>query len=1128
MPASNRERVGRGFELLAAGLGPYIDRQMPAVAQTAGYDDWVTLARERLRLPRSSHASPSDPHFQLRTMVEFWRPAFEDTLGRYGQTLARDLQEARNRWAHNQAFTFEDAWRTLDGMHRLLVAVSASQAAEVERERSELMRLRYERQARDATPSVQALATQHEAALRPWREVVTPHEDVATGRFQQAEFAADLAQVHRREGAAEYADPVEFFRRTYLTEGLRDLLAQAVERVTGAGGVPVVDLQTNFGGGKTHSLLALYHLLGGTPLRALPQEVQDVVADAGVDAATGLPSVRRAVLVGTALSPGQATTKADGTVVRTLWGELAWQLGGRDAYEHLKEADETATNPGEALHVLLAAHAPCLVLIDEWVAYARQLYNREGLPAGTFDTHFSFAQALTEAARATPGVLAVISIPASESRNELEPAVGGISEIEIGGVAGVEALRRLRNVIGRMESSWRPATAVEAFEIVRRRLFDDIDVARLRDRDVTARAFGEHYRRQAGEFPAACREPSYVERIKAAYPIHPELFARLYGDWSTLERFQRTRGVLRLMAAVVHALWTRDDKAPLVLPASVPLDDPRVVSELTRHLEDNWKPIIDTDIDGADSAAVALDRAFTNLGRYSAARRVARTVFLGSAPRVRTPNRGVDSQRIRLGCALPGESVAILGDALNRLTDRATYLYADGARYWFGVQPGVARIAADRAERIRRERRDDIHDEIVRRLRAGSDRGEFTGVHVAPMSSGDVPDDPSCRLVLLAPTAAHVARSEDSPAVQAAREILERRGNAQRMHRNMLVFLAADRQRLDDLEHGIAEYLAWRSVDDEARSEALNLDAHQARQARTKHDNAEQAVTLRLTETYQWVVTPSQPDPTGPVRFEAGRVDGHDGLATRASRKLLNDGMLYVTFPAVLLRRELDERLATLWEQGHVSASDVWDAFARYVYLPRLRDQRVLLQAVADGPAITTWQTEGFATADGITSSPLSGDEADQPRYLGLAIGAHASSVSGATLLVRPADALRQVNEDDRYRGTSSRADATSDGPAPPYGRSPTPSHSRSSAFTTSAPTRFYGIARLSADRPSRDFAKVADEVIAHLTGHLGTDVEVTVEVRATNPDGFPDGVTRTIMENANTLRFNDHAFEED
>ena len=249
-------------------------------------------------------------------------------------------------------------------------------------------------------------------ALKPWREVVTPHQDVASGQYQQAEFAADLWEVKEGKGSAEYCDPVEFFRRTYLTESLKRMLTGSVQRLAGQGGDPVVQLQTNFGGGKTHSMLALYHLFAdGVSPNELPG-VDALMREAGVEKP---PRVRRVVLVGIRIPPGSPVTKDDGTVVRTLWGELAWQLGGPAAYARIAGDDEHSTNPGDTLGQLLVEYGPCLILIDEWVAYARQLHDQSDLPAGSFETQFTFAQALTESAKAAGNCLLVVSLPASDT-----------------------------------------------------------------------------------------------------------------------------------------------------------------------------------------------------------------------------------------------------------------------------------------------------------------------------------------------------------------------------------------------------------------------------------------------------------------------------------------------------------------------------------------------------------------------------------------------------------------------------------------------------------------------------------------------------------------------------------------
>ena len=753
MALSNRDRVGKALERLGQAFGPFIDRRMTKSSSMGG--NWKAFY--------SDVNLDDDVSAQINVVLDNWQPVFRNELRTTGRNLVGEVRDWRNKWAHSEPFSHDDAYRALDTIERLLTVIDAPAASEVGAAKSELMRQRLDAEAKKVTPKPDALFTEPAAGLRPWRDVIQPHDDVAKGKFASAEFAANLYQVHLGKGLGEYTEPIEFFRRTYLTAGLRQLLTQAAQRITSDGGVPVVDLQTNFGGGKTHSMIALYHLFSGLPVTAFPQEVQELVAAADV---TDLPPVRRAVLVGTEMSPGQPELKPDGTEVRTLWGELAWQLGGADGYGLVAEADRTATNPGQAMSEVFRRYGPCLVLIDEWVAYARQLFETsELLPGGLFETQFSFAQTLADAAISVPGVLLVVSLPVSDDPARPGSAPIG-SEAEVGGVAGQEASRRLGNVIARTETSWRPASADESFEIVRRRLFEPIPSDRVKYRDATAQAFMEFYRTQAAEFPNECREPGYIDKIKRSYPIHPELFSRLYEDWSTLEGFQRTRGVLRLMAAVISALWAGNDQSPLILPATVPLEDAAVQSELTRNLDHAWQPIIDTDIDGPSSVPQQVDRAFPNLGRYGAARRAARAVFLASAPRAGSANRGVEIQRVKLACTLPGESVATYGDALNRLTDRSSYLYVEGARYWYGTQASVARRSRELVDQLLSTRRDEVHAEIVRRLRDQSrERGEFVAVHVCPSDPSEVPDDPDARLVILSPSTPHANRDQTSQAL---------------------------------------------------------------------------------------------------------------------------------------------------------------------------------------------------------------------------------------------------------------------------------------------------------------------------------------------------------------------------
>src|SRR6266540_3747166 len=548
------------MQLLAEGLAPFVDQRLRKRVGSG----WADAVADGGRA--ASANAKSDSQFLLKAMIRFWREGLDEALGHSGRSWVGELLDIRNRWAHNEQFSTDQTLRALDTTNLLLNAVNApDEAAQVDKMRQDLLRSRFAEEARAVRRRAATTATEGQpaAGLKPWRDVITPHPDVASGRYQQAEFAADLHQVWRDEAADEYGKPEEFFRRTYLTDGLRRLLVDATRRLRGERGDPVVALQTNFGGGKTHSLIALYHLAGGYPPAQLPG-VEQMLAEAGLEPP---PAAKIAVLVGHKISPGTVHAKDDGTEVRTLWGELAWQLGGKDGYALVADADRTGTNPGHALVELFRANAPCLILIDEWVAYARQLYGQDGLPAGSFDAQFSFAQALTDAAREVPDALLVVSIPASD--------------IEVGGEGGRQALTRILNVVGRMETSWTPATADEGFEIVRRRLFEAVAPELERERDAVVHRFGELYRAQRGEFPYECAEGEYERRLKASYPIHPELFDRLYGEWSTLERFQRTRGVLRLMATVIYELWRRDDRSLLILPGTLPLDASPVVAELT-------------------------------------------------------------------------------------------------------------------------------------------------------------------------------------------------------------------------------------------------------------------------------------------------------------------------------------------------------------------------------------------------------------------------------------------------------------------------------------------------------------------------------------------------------------------
>ena len=1112
MAVTNRDLIDGAMDALKSGLAPFVLREF-----TSHYGEQSMQKLQEIlggTVHGAKEFSDVDVAALLKIMWASWNDVYRDTLGHAERSLVSELREMRNRWAHQKPFSGDDAYRTLDSTHRLLLAVSAPESGKIEDLKMKLLRQRYDEHARTQRRKAAGAPVRGQAAgsLAPWREVVSPHQDVASGRYQQAEFAADLGQVHRGEGSAEYRDPAEFFRRTYLTDSLKRLLGGAVRRLTGMGGDPVVQIQTNFGGGKTHSMLALYHLFSGTATSGLPG------MDAVVKDGSASYSANRVVLVGNRISPGNPTTKPDGTRVRTLWGELAWQLGheaggiteARRAYERVRADDENATNPGDALRELLNRYSPSLILIDEWVAYARQLHDEGDLPAGSFETQFTFAQALTESAKIARDCLVVVSLPASDVA---ESPHAQTDDIEVGGTRGRSALSRLRNVIGRVESSWRPASAEESFEIVRRRLFQNIsELDSFAARDNVARAFRDLYSANRQEFPAECGSADYEKRIIAAYPIHPEVFERLYTDWSTLRNFQRTRGVLRLMAAVVHSLWEKGDRNPLILPAHIPFEGSRVKAELMHYLSEEWDSIIDRDVDGPNSLPQRMDGEIPNLGKYSACRRVARATYLGSAPIPAAANRGIEDRRIKLGCVIPGESPAIFRDAIRRLGSVAKYLYQDGTRYWYSTQPTVAKLAEERAEEYRRDP-DRINSEIRRRLTENlKNRGDFNRVHVFPSSGQDVRDVRDAGLVVLEPSCAH-EKGTDSRAGAAAKDILKSRGSSPRIFRNTLAFLVADGTRLQDLEEGAGLYLAWKSILEDR--EQLDLPPNQVKQAQAQLNSIDGAVGERIGETYCWLLVPTQ-DPQSSMGWRYVKLSGQDNLAALASTKMARDELLVTSLAGTRLRMEMDR--IPLWRGDHVPIQELMDDFARYPYLPMLRDPSVLREAIRRGLSMMVWEKDSFAYAEGYDN--------DAKRYLGLQAGSDAASAVGdGGLLVRPEAARSQM---ERERPGTEPEEKVEDEKPEEVGGGGSTGGERPGTVKQDRPKRYHGSVTLDQTRIGRDASQISEEVIVHLTSLLGADVKITLDIAAKIPGGVPENVRRTVTENSRNLNFDDSGFEEE
>jgi predicted AAA+ superfamily ATPase len=1095
MALSNSERVGKALNEVRDGLLPYLSREL--------YDKLGPSWQDRL----NPGTNLQDVAVLLGLFMDHWSGVFKQVLSQEDRAYVSELKSARNKWAHSEPITSDDTDRYLDTAGRFCRSINAVAQAEAIRDlRAELQQQVFTERARNKVRYKTTTENQVKAGLMPWRDVIVPHPDVVTGRYQQAEFAADLDQVRQGKGSSEYTDPAEFFRRTYITGGLKDLLRIALRRLNGQDADPVIELQTNFGGGKTHSMLALYHLCSGTPLNLL-SGLEEVCAEVGIKS---VPKANTAVLVGTAFSAAEPTTKPDGTVVNTLWGEMAHQMGGADGYAIVANSDRERVAPGARdIAELFRQCAPCLVLIDEWVAYARNLVGKDDLPAGTYDSQISFAQALTEAAKQVPNALLLISVPQSTN--------------EIGGSNGQLALDGLRNVVNRVAYEWRPASGNEGFEIVRRRLFEPITTDEGgAHRDAVVRSFKEMYSLNKNEFPAETREADYGDKMTASYPIHPELFQRLYDDWSTLPSFQRTRGVLRLLAKAIEELWNGGSKDVMIMPSSMPLDDIEVKNELLRYLPNEWEPIISQDVDGEGSIPVRIDATNSNLGRLSACKRVARSIYMGTAPGSGAAKPGIGDQRIKLACAMPGESPAVFGDALRRLGDQARFLNQDGDRYWLDTKPNLNRTADEHKQSYLNDRASLLVELNQKLDREAKSRGAFAGLHLTPLDSAAVPDDPATRLVVVPSQYAH-KKGDSSAALSWVQEVLTTRGSSPRQYANTLVFLAADERALEDLIDAYASQKAWQRIID--NREELDLTLSQQSLAAKRIEDATQAIDVRIPETWCHLLIPhqSQPGNQGASWDEFRLTGGRNRLAERASDKCEQEEALYQALGASRIRRYLDNYL---WQnRDSVSVQELVDWCRKYLYLPRVSTDAVILEGLTNAQAALQGDST-FHLAEAFDES--------SGRFIGLKPqGQFQSAATMRMLIVKDEVAQRQLAAEaaaappaavstsiglDLPAVTTSSSTFSPDNPGSGVGPGPGIAPPSQPVVPTQR-TTFTGSLKLDPVRAGLQMGQFLEEVMSHLQTLPAAEVNLSVEVHVKAPNGIDDQTARIVLENAAALK---------
>lgn len=729
--------------------------------------------------------------------------------------------------------------------------------------------------------------------MKPWHEVVTPHADIRAGKFDESVFAADLSDVIADRGPLEYRDAATFFKKTYSTVGLGNLLAAVLSRLAGTGkGEPVIPIETPFGGGKTHSLIALYHLLSGGDGHESLEKLDAILQQAE---AKSVPRTRVAVFVGTTADPVRG---------RTPWGELAEQLGN---YALLEDTDKRRRAPGKDLLHRLLGGQPTLILMDEIAEYR--------VKAKDFgDQVIAFFHELTDTVKVLPNCSLVVTLPSSAPYAE----------------EGERALHELHQVFGRLEAIYTPVEGEEIYEVIRRRLFEtEPDPTEARK---TAEGFWELYRRLGDDVPRDVREAAYRDRMRRAYPFHPELIDVLFERWSTYSTFQRTRGVLRLLAEVVGDLYRREHAAPLILPAHLNLGNAALRRELVKHIGNQFEGVIASDIAGPNAKAPRIDSEMgSEYARFGIASGLATAAFFGSFSG--GERRGIGIQRLRLALLREGIQPAIVADALRRMEEELWYLHAEGGLYYFSSEVGLPRLIVEKEEAVKEEH-------IAAYIRARLDKvlGLELQTIVWPRESQDLPDSKALKLALLALD--HTRQSGTTePFVES---LLRKSGEAFRTYANTVLILVSDAGELGALRQQVKRLMSLQAIrDDKALYRQLSEDNRQLLGTRIK--DADGAIGFQVISAYRHLAKAGE---QGVEWFGLGlpTTGERTTLGRRVRDYLHSEDILLTRIPP---KRLLDKTLRA--DEKEKSVEDIVAAFLKYPHLPMLDSETIVRQSIQQG-----------------------------------------------------------------------------------------------------------------------------------------------------------------------------------
>lgn len=851
-------------------------------------------------------------------------------------TYADEINEVRHAWAHQNDISPDDETRAIDSMSRVLVKIGAEDSAKTIKN------------LRDEVLPQQPIS----GNIPSWWQLATPHEDIRTGKFDENTFAAKLDDVVAGEATSEYGLADEFYRKTFLTHELHELLKDTLMRLAGQGGEAVVQLRTPFGGGKTHALIALYHLIkSAADIEALP-EIKALLDDAGL---AHIPDARTAVLVGTSLS---AQGRREGSVqLHTLWGELAFQLGGEKAYAIVKASDHAKTSPGkDALRRLLEHCGKSLILMDEILVYqvkaAGIVVGETSLQAQTF----AFLQELTEVVGAVPGAALITTFP--ESNIEYYDSANA-----------PEVFDRLEKIFGRVQSVRIPVQGEEIFEVVRRRLFSEIDMQQAL---YVITEYRRLYEDSKDDLPSEVRSSDYFGKLQRSYPFHPELMTVLYERWGTIQGFQKTRGVLRLLARIIEHGYLSGAARPLISLGDVGLEEPNLRSTVTSILKDaNWDAVIASDIAGK---AARMDKELGgDYARFRLCHSTTSAIFMYSHSG--GAERGALEPRLRLALLQPkGISSALISDALSRVKDSLYYLYSNGG-WTFKAQPNLNAVLSDRMGQVKQEK---VFERLKQAVTSKAGSGLFKPF-VWPQDHKDVPDNTQLKLVLLPPT--HPVENEED--VRRLRDIIQMNAaGSPRLNKNTLVYLGGRQSDFSQASEVARHLLA---LEDVSADGGLVLSADQKADLKERLTRAAAGLPERAKACYTTLFEPwsnntfRQHDLSAQVKTDATVAAAVEAVLR------LQDRLLSGLDPALLAQYEPYQ----LWpdDEATVDLKNLREYFERYPHLPMLESGEVLKQSIVRGVRhglfeLALKQGEGFPQVWRRSNPPQDSDIYFQSHYL--------------------------------------------------------------------------------------------------------------------------------------------------